>query len=119
MNKNKRRKRAIKYEFRDAQQMAKDYPETFEAPPISHIEALRQGDHVKVCSHGERFWVMVIDNDVTNQRIVGSAANLLLFSSDHGVGLGDVIEVEYRHVYDTELASEHPDTREHKPEQAN
>lgn len=119
MGTSKKRSRTIVYEFRDAQQMAKDCPDTFDAPAYSDTSMVRQGDHVKVCACGERFWVMVIDNDVAAQRIVGTVDNALWDTETHGLSLGDVVELEYRHVYDINLASDHREPMNLRPEQGN
>ena len=119
MGATNRKKRVVKHHFRDAQQMAKDHPDTFDAPPYSDMSMVRQGDCVKVCACGERFWVLVIDNDVAKQRFVGTVDNALWNTDSHGLSLGDVVEVEYRHVYDICLASDHREPTTLSPEQGN
>lgn len=119
MGASKRKKRVVMHEFRDAQQMAHDHPETFWAPPYTETSAVKQGDCVKVCARGERFWVMVIDNDIAAQRFVGTVDNALWDTDSHGLSFGDVVEVEYRHVYDIHLAPDHREPISLRPEQGN
>ena len=84
--------------FIDAQEMARLYPDTFNAPSTEDISEIKNGDHVKVCNGQERFWILVSNNDIVTQRITGQVDNIL-FDATEGLGLGDPVTVEYRHVY--------------------
>lgn len=90
----------------DAQEMARLYPDTFEAPDLGDVsslaEALRIPGHevfVKVCFEkaGERMWVLV--NGVSsNGDILGTLANSPV--KVRGVGYGAVMTVRPEEVYD-------------------
>ena len=90
----------------DAQEMARQFPATFEAPSQLELEALRPGVHVKVCiefvrhnrppAQGERFWVMLAE---VGETLTGIIDNDLVFADLHGLVLGDQITFERRHVY--------------------
>lgn len=83
--------------FVDAQQMAVSYPETFEAPDRNDLDAIEPGIYVKVCTAGERFWVMT--ERKLNQHIVGTVANDLCRTEQHGLALGMLVRFEEHHVY--------------------
>jgi len=83
--------------FVDAQEMAKLYPATFEAPDQPELDDLQAGQNVKVCIGDERFWVMV--GKVTGDVIEGMVDNYLINTDIHCLKYGDVIQFEKRHVY--------------------
>ena len=60
----------------DAQQMAKEFPDTFEAPSASDLSKLRAGDIVKVSNNSERFWVQIISR--SDDMFLGCVDNALL-----------------------------------------
>ena len=83
--------------FTDAQQMAIEHPDTFEAPDRTDLDTIEPGVYVKVCTAGERFWVMT--ERKLNQHIVGTVANDLCRTEQHGLALGMLVRFEERHVY--------------------
>ena len=84
----------------DAQQMAKDNPDTFEAPATEDLDSIKEGSFVKICAaESERFWVKV--TRVEDNLIEGTVDNQLIYSDEHGLDLGDIIKCEKKHVYQT------------------
>jgi len=83
--------------FSDAQDMQRQYPETFEAPTMDELYALRPGMSVKVCAAGERFWVTI--TGIVGDLIGGKVDNDLIGTPAHGMRYGDAITFERRHVY--------------------
>lgn len=86
----------IKDKFVNAQQMAADFPETFEAPPYSDFQDLEEGDFVKVCANDERFWCRIVEIDHDDQTIVGSVSNELIcnvWPVDH------LLEFNFENIY--------------------
>jgi len=83
-------------EFVNAQEMAKDYPTTFDAPTKEELDKIKEGDYVKICDNKERFWVIVeeVDGDI----ITGEVDNLLI--GDQNFNLGDSIEFKKENIYD-------------------
>ena len=47
------------YGLNNAAALAKQYPDTFHVPTDLEIDRIQEGDSIKVCSHGERFWCTV------------------------------------------------------------
>lgn len=89
----------IQASFVDAQQKARDYPQTFNAPSSSELQCIAPGCHVKVCETDcERFWIQV--TAVTRDGITGVVDNDLICTPFHGLNYGDVVTVQPRHVYD-------------------
>jgi len=62
--------------FVDAQEMAYKYPQTFETPSPTELNALMPGDYVKVCALNERFWVEL--TQITFDKLIGTVANDLV-----------------------------------------
>lgn len=87
--------------FTDAQALHRAQPDAFDVPTAREIAALRHGDAVKVCAGRERFWVQVEGFD-DRGGIVGSVANDLLFTGEHGPDFGDEIRLERRHIFEIE-----------------
>jgi hypothetical protein len=83
-------------EFVNAQQMAKDYPDTFEAPPYEDFADLVPGDYVKICSDDERFWCEIVDIDHTTGTITGSVANNLI---NHDWPVGKMLYIKFDNIY--------------------
>jgi hypothetical protein len=83
-------------EFVDAQQMARDHPDSFEAPSPEELAALVVGDVVKVCDTQERFWT-VIKEFKEDDVIVAEVNNSLI--SGQEFNLGDLIEFKKCHIY--------------------
>lgn len=88
----------IKCEFVNAQQMALDYPSTFEAPTKKEMASVKTGSWVKICANQkERFWVSVIM--VTPNEIIGVVDNDLVCTDDHGLKLGDCVSFTKENIY--------------------
>jgi hypothetical protein len=81
--------------FVDAQEMARAYPQSFQAPSPLDLHDIKVGDSIKVCLNNERFWLSVIQ--VQGDRILGKVTNDLLFND---LRYGSQIVVEKRHVHD-------------------
>ena len=83
-------------ELRDAQQMAKDHPDTFQAPSKDELDSLKIGSIVKVCAGGERFWTII--DSISGDDIVATVDNVLVFQKDFNVG--DAIQFQKKHIFD-------------------
>lgn len=84
------------YDFIDAQQMAKDHPDTFEAPTQQELKTLKVGQYAKVCLNDERFWVEVVKIGPAN-RVSGRIDNDLI--CDQPFKCDDVITFRKCHIY--------------------
>lgn len=67
-------KKQKKHEFIDAQEAHREFPETFNVPEDSELKAIKIGDSVKVCYHGERFWTHV--KEVINEDVTATVENV-------------------------------------------
>lgn len=85
-------------EFENAQELKKLNPETFEAPTLDELSNVREGDNVKVCTGGERFWVEV--KLIEDNTIYGKVNNRLVNFYEHGLDLGDVVRFDKECIYD-------------------
>src|SRR5260370_41614749 len=79
------------------------YPATWQHPAARTLTAIRKGDIVKVGVEGpefggERFWTIV--EEVSEAGFVVSVNNRLLFTSGHGLKLGDSLFVARQHIID-------------------
>lgn len=83
----------------DAQEMAKQHPDTFEVPSDQELKDLKPGDFVKICVGNERFWVEVTEAQAHSPVIDGRVDNNLERTSEHGLVYNDMIRFEKRHVY--------------------
>lgn len=81
-------------DFMDAQAMARETPDTFEAPGTNELNSIKPGSLVKVCDGQERFWVIV--RGVKGNTISGEVDNELLGGQ---YALGELISFEKRNVY--------------------
>lgn len=86
--------------FSNARQLAKENPDTFEAPHQSDLDAIKEGDNVKVCVQTERFWVKVTSRQGNN--ITGKINNDLICSDDHGLFCDMIIDFTTDNVYQTD-----------------
>jgi hypothetical protein len=84
--------------FEDAEEMQKQNLETFFRPSEQELQSLKAGMLAKLCTGGERFWVIVIE--VEGDKIRGVVDNELVRTETHGLKLNDLIEFEFRHIYD-------------------
>jgi hypothetical protein len=80
----------------DAQQMHADHPATFDVPDPEELQAIHEGDYVKVGFEdlAERMWVLVRRCD--GDTITGTLANTPL---GDGIEYGGLVSLERRHVY--------------------
>jgi hypothetical protein len=83
----------------NAQEMARQHPDTFEVPSRAALSELREGDLVKVSNNAERFWLQIVARH--GNVFVGRVDNLLLFGR---VNYGDHIEFQACNVYDIQSA---------------
>ena len=91
----------------DAQRMAEANPGTFQAPPPHRLKLIgKKGVLVKVCLQdgetGERFWVEVM-GPATDGVYTGKVNSPI---EGWGVGQGEALFFEARHVYDTRFPGE-------------
>ena len=95
----------------DAQEMARKNPDTFQAAPAHRLELIgSEGVFVKVCleeddRNGERFWVEVM-GPPTDGVYTGKVNSPI--SEGWGVGQGEALFFEARHVYNTLFPGETP-----------
>jgi hypothetical protein len=80
----------------DAQQMAREHPDTFQAPSNDTLQDLRPGDLVKVAQITERFWVQVVERRDSGV-LLGKVDNHLLTGD---AACGDLIEFHECNVYE-------------------
>ena len=59
------------------------------------LDRLRQGDHVKVCHSGERFWCLIVSRE--GAEFSATVDNDLALSP---LNYGDRLRVQERHIYD-------------------
>lgn len=81
--------------FEDAQELKKQYPETFYAPSDKDLNKIEPGDFVKVCAFQERFWAEVIS--VNDDAITARVDNVLLMWH---LKYNDIITFKTSNVYD-------------------
>lgn len=91
-------------DFVDAQDMAVQYPTTFWAPTLAELQAaIKPGCVIKVAAADERFWVKVtevgLDKASGDPVFIGKVDNDLISTDGHGLKLGDVVRVSWRHIY--------------------
>ena len=86
--------------FVDAQAKAQEHPDTFGRVSEELIDQTRAGDLVKICTGGERFWVVV--TSVAGIVLHGQISNHLHRTDQHGLKHGDFVSFERRHVYDVD-----------------
>lgn len=84
--------------FTDAQELAKQYPETFFAPEQDELYKLKTGSTVKVCAADERFWCVVVE--IQGEKVIAKVDNDLWNTDSHGIRCDDLIAFEKRHIYD-------------------
>jgi hypothetical protein len=83
------------FNFVDAVQMNKKYPNTFQLPLRKDILKLEAGNYVKICHNEERFWVIV--KEIDGDKIKGIVNNDLV--CEQPFKCDDTIEFEKRHIY--------------------
>lgn len=90
----------MSYKITNAQEMARKHPDTFKAPVLAELDAIKPGNFVKICvvennKGGERFWVKVVERDHVN--VTGIVDNVLV--DIKSFQLGDKIEVKLTDIY--------------------
>jgi len=83
--------------FVNAQNMKKKHPTTFKAPPARALAKVDTGDLVKICTSGERFWVVVTRRE--GGCIWGKVNNDLIMTEKHGLKLGSIVRFKPHHIY--------------------
>lgn len=83
-----------KVDFENAQELRKQYPDSFYAPGQQDLERILPGDFVKVCAYRERFWVEV--KDVADGLITGRIDNHLI---TRALRFDEIISFKPEHVY--------------------
>lgn len=91
--------------FVNAQQMQRNYPDTFEAPTQDELDNLKAGDYVKVSAGDEKFWCFI--KAFEGDDIIAEINNDLVRTDRHGLSCGDIILFQKRHVFSTNV----PDAR--------
>jgi len=84
-----------KINFENAQQLRRQYPDTFYAPGEEELQKLQQGDMVKICALQERFWAEVIS--ITDKIVTARVDNDLLMRQ---LKYNDIIDFHLDNVYD-------------------
>lgn len=83
----------------NAQEMAKKYPETFEAPTQEDLNLVNVGDFVKLCFNDrERMWVQVTYRN--GDKLKGTLANDPILIKD--LKYGDLIDFKLENIYTLE-----------------
>jgi hypothetical protein len=80
----------------NAQQMHRDYPDTFDVPTKDELRKIDIHQYVKVSNGKERFWVQICDK-LTRGYFRGVVMNRLIFFTNYTIG--DVIQFHERHIY--------------------
>lgn len=81
--------------FKNAQQMARLYPETFFVPSYEVLSLLKPGHLVKFCSNRERFWVIL--TDVQGKRFTGKVDNHLVLND---LKMGEIVKFTMANIFD-------------------
>lgn len=87
----------------DAQAMAIEHSDTFEAPKSIEIYRLNVNDQVKICNNQERFWVTILNIEkkpskrAKKWKFIGKVDNDLFFDSPYNYS--DFVIFEGCHIY--------------------
>ncbi len=88
--------------WKNAQKLARQYPDTFEAPSESDLDNLAVGDYVKVCgAANERFWARIVELD--GDKVVAKVDNILVVEENYN--MGDLIFFRRWHIYSSQRPS--------------
>ena len=80
----------------NAQEMAKTYPDTFEAPAKEELADIKVGDSVKICiNNKERLWVSI--TEIVGCQLKGTIDNSPITIDD--VSFGDTILLKEENIY--------------------
>lgn len=88
-------------EFVDAQEMARNHPDTFYAPNLDEeIPNLRVGKWIKVSTGNERFWCQITEINHAEGTVFCRVDKHLVCSEEHGLYYNDIISVTPNMFYD-------------------
>lgn len=87
----------MNHNFIDAQQLHKDFPETFKVPSPESLGKLKKEDLVKIAVDQERFWVRV--ETVDGEKVTGHIYSTMVATEYHGMSANDLIEFEKKNIY--------------------
>lgn len=88
--------------FENAQELARQYPDTFWAPSAADLALIAPGVYVKVAAGCERFWVEV--TNIEGDCITGVVRNDLVNTRRHGYRWNDVVTFHSDNVYNFDLS---------------
>lgn len=83
--------------FINAQQMAREFPQTFTAPTADELKAVKVGMHVKLCVGKERFWLKV--ETIKDGTLFGCITQDLVRTHLHGLKDGDKLSFHQDNIY--------------------
>jgi len=81
----------------DAQQMHREYPDSFEVPSAHTLALIKPGDYVKVCREDERFWCKVLGG--SGRYLIEEVENELVMPANAHINVGQRVRFEHRHIY--------------------
>lgn len=84
-------------EFVNAQKMAIEHPETFEAPTEEELNGIVVGDIVKVSTGNERFWTII--TEINGDKISATVDNDLVQDENEDLTYGTVINFKKENIY--------------------
>lgn len=84
----------------DAQDMHRQYPETFDAPGLAQIAIARLGWFLKVSRNNERFWTLYVEHQGSgwDAEITARINNELLVDRNPDLRLHQLVRFKARHV---------------------
>lgn len=88
------------FPFVNAQEMAANNHDTFQAPSAEELAEIHRGQFVKICAADECFWATV--ESVDGDTITGEVDNNLIFTHRHGLQYGDMVQFKLENIYDIE-----------------
>lgn len=83
----------------DAHAMSIISSNTFEVPSNEEINQIEEGDYVKVCTAGERFWCQVVYVHKEAAEIYAIIDNDLINTEEHDLNNGDGIIIKSENIY--------------------
>jgi hypothetical protein len=89
----------------NAEDMNRQYPDTFYIEPDLARRSVEVEGVVKICLHchnrGERFWVIVVSKTQPPEKLMytGMVSSLPFETSRHGLQLGELIEFGKQHIF--------------------
>ena len=80
----------------NAQEMARNYPETFKVPNSNDLDKMKVGDSAKICiNNKERLWVLI--TEINGAQLKGKLDNNPVILED--VAFGDLISFKKENIY--------------------